>query len=262
MPSPFPGMDPFIEGQKWAGFHTQFVTALGQSLIPALRPRYVVDIEDYVYLTRGEDEPALPIGPDVSVSDTGHGRASAATVRELALAPPPVVRTVPISRRRRQHHLTIRNRQSLNVVTTIELLFPWNKSPGDGREEYLNKRQNVFASGANLVELDLLRGGARLPTREPLAAGDYFAFVCRAPRLPKVEVYALTLRDPMPPVPVPLAAGDADASMRLRAVFSEMYDRAGYDYALEYARPLVPSPGRRDKEWVNERVKSAAERPK
>ncbi len=25
MPSPFPGMDPFIEGQAWEEFHTAFI---------------------------------------------------------------------------------------------------------------------------------------------------------------------------------------------------------------------------------------------
>ena len=54
------------------------------------------------------------------------------------------------------------------MVTVIELLSPWNKTPEAGLAEYLAKRTNVLYSTANLVELDLLRGGERLPTVDPL----------------------------------------------------------------------------------------------
>ena len=50
MPSPFPGMDPFIEGQDWEDFHTRVITALADSLLPGVRPRYVVRVERRVYL--------------------------------------------------------------------------------------------------------------------------------------------------------------------------------------------------------------------
>ena len=46
MPSPFPGMDPFIEGQRWASFHDRLVVAIGDALVPQVRPRYIVDAEE------------------------------------------------------------------------------------------------------------------------------------------------------------------------------------------------------------------------
>lgn len=202
MPSPFPGMDPFIESQRWQGFHAQFVTAMGQALVPQLRPKYVVDVEQYVYVIH------------------------------------------------RQHYLSIQTRESQQVVTVIELLSPWNKSKSGGRKDYLNKRQNVLATMSHLVELDLLRGGVRLPTVERLPAGDYYAFVCRMQQRPKADVYAWTIRVPLPDVPIPLAEGDADAVINLQAIFDETYDRAGYDYALKYDRIIEPRLDKNDAAWA------------
>jgi hypothetical protein len=100
------------------------------------------------------------------------------------------------------------------------------------------------------VEIDLLRGGQRLPTREPLAPADFYAFLCRTERLPQVEVYAWTLRDRLPVVPVPLSGDDPDVPLDLQAAFTTTYDRAGYDYALDYRRPVEPSLDAFAAEWV------------
>jgi len=162
MASPFPGMDPFIEGQRWRDFHTTVITVVREILAPQVRPRYVVEVEEYVYLARGEEDPDRLIEP--------------------------VIHTVPVPTRYRQAFLSIRDRQWHDVVAVIELLSPVNKKRGEGRNEYLVKRSNVFHTPAHLVEIDLLRGGERLPTREPLEPADFYAFVCRTERLPQVEV--------------------------------------------------------------------------
>ena len=252
MPCPFPGMDPFIESQRWRGFHTRFTTVIPEQLTPRVRPRYVVEVEEYVYLARGDEPPERVMEPDVSIVQTnevwqpgtvGNGGAAVAVL--------PVVHTLPMPRRFRQAFLTIRTRDYHEVVTVIELLSPWNKTAGEGRNEYLVKRSNVFATPANLVELDLLRGGERLPTIEPLQPGDYYAFVCRKERLPKADVYAWTLRQPLPPVPIPLAGNDPDVMLDLQAAFSTTYDRAGYDYSLDYRRPLDPPLPPGEAEWLS-----------
>jgi len=72
------------------------------------------------------------------------------------------------------------------------------------RRKYLSKRESILASTTHLVELVLLRGGERLPTVESLPPGDYYAFVCRQKRY-QAEVYAWTLRNRLPAVPIPLA---------------------------------------------------------
>ena len=49
MPSPFPGMDPFLESQEWEDFHTTFNTILRERLGPSLEPDYLVRVERRVY---------------------------------------------------------------------------------------------------------------------------------------------------------------------------------------------------------------------
>jgi hypothetical protein len=50
MPSPFPGMDPFIEGQQWGDFHHSFTEEIRRVLIPQVVPRYLVRVDEYVYI--------------------------------------------------------------------------------------------------------------------------------------------------------------------------------------------------------------------
>ncbi len=249
MPSPFPGMDPFIESRAWKGFHSRFLGNLSDQLVAQLRPRYVVQFEEYVFLARDENQPDRWMEPDLAVieelSDSSLPARSAATA---TLAP--FMHTVALPRQRRQKYLTIRDTELRNVVTVLELLSPANKTPGDGWGEYLVKRSNVFNTPANLVEIDLLRGGKRPLTREPLEPGDYYVFVFRHPRLPHVEVYAWTLRERLPVIPVPLAGDDPDAVLDLQAAFSTTYDRAGYDYALNYRRAVEPPLDEATAEWV------------
>jgi hypothetical protein len=237
MPSPFPGMDPYIEGQRWRDFHTRLITVLGEMLTPNVRPRYIVEVEEYVYLAREDEDPDRLFAPDVAVVEASSQPIAAPAAVVLA---EPAIHTVPMPARYRQAFLTIRDRQMQNVVTVIELLSPWNKAAGQGRNDYLGKRWNVFYSLANLVEIDLLRGGQRLPTREPLAPADYYAFVFRRRNVPQVEVYSCTLRDRLPTIPIPLAVEDPDVTLDLQAALTTTYDRAGYDYALDYSRPVAP----------------------
>ena len=258
MPSPFPGMDPFIESQRWKDFHTTFITVIREMLMPRVRPRYVVDVEEYVYLAREDEDPDRLLEPDLALIDTDRDWvASPRSAGSAAVAIKPVLHTVSVPKRFRQAFLTIRNRESQNVVTVIELLSPWNKTAGEGQTEYLVKRSNVFCTPAHLVELDLLRGGRRLATREPLGPADYYVFLCRKERLPRIEVYGWTLRQPLPAIPIPLAGEDPDVELDLQAAFTMTYDRGGYDYALDYRRAVEPPLEPATAEWA----RSLIERP-
>ncbi|BCW95219.1 MAG: DUF4058 family protein [Fimbriimonadales bacterium] len=138
-----------------------------------------------------------------------------------------------IGREQRERYLTIVSLSNREVVTVIELLSPANKRAGsDGRREYLRKREQILQSAVHLVEIDLLLKGERLPTVEPLPAGDYYAFVSRSECRPAVEVYYWRLNEPMPTIPVPLLPDDADALLNLQAVYEEVLARARYDVWL------------------------------
>ncbi len=212
MPSPFPGMDPFIEPHRWEGFHTHFLVELARTLVPRVRPRYVVETEER-------------------------------TDEEL-----------------RETFLTVRDAATREVVTVIEMLSATNKRPGsDGRAQYLRKRKSVLQSRAHLVELDLLRGGQRLPMRTPLPEGDFFAIVSRSPRRPAAEVFAWTVRQSLPSIPVPLSGSDPDVTLDLQAVMDATYDGLGYDYALNYSQPVVPLLRDADLVWVRQVLSKRAQ---
>ena len=256
MPSPFPGMDPFIEGQVWRDFHSAMLLAIRKALVKLVRPRYVVNVDEYVYLAADHEANETLIAPDVRIFESKPGWPPALpSDGESGVMLQPVIRQTPVPEKNEQIFLEIRTRSGAEVVTVVELLSPWNKASGTGRTEYLNKRHNIAVSPANLVEIDLLRGGPRLPTTTPLPAGDYYAFVSRRDHFPDVEVFAWTLHEQLPCLPIPLAADDADVSVDLQAAFNIAYDDAGYDYSLDYQLAIAPRLSTTDAQSVVEILK-------
>jgi hypothetical protein len=257
MPSPFPGMDSFLEGSPiWTDFHGDFIYAMREALVPKLRPRYIVLAQVHVTVFQEPDEKIGVIVPDVVVIE---GESPLPPETEsggvaTTVAAPAIVR-LAFTQKFQQTYLEIRERETGKLVTVIELLSPSNKrfgSPAWG--EYLKKRDAIFASDVHLVELDLLRGGARMPMGDPLPKGDYYAIISRSYRRPYCEVYAWTIRDPLPTIPIPLLKGDADVLLDLQQVFNTVYDRAGYDYSLDYNREVEPPLSEEDAKWVKERL--------
>jgi hypothetical protein len=245
-------MDPFIESQKWEAFHLQLIAEIARSLVPRVRPRYEVSPEQRIYVERKATEVHRPIRVDAAVLESGSAEWTRESgPRGTAAAIAPATYTLPMPEEKREAFLTIRDRENAEVVTVIEVLSPTIKAPGsDGRQLYLTKRVDVLESATNLIEFDLLRGGARLPTVEPLSPADYYGFVCRSRRRPKADVYGWSLHHPLPMIPVPLAAEDDDVAVDLQAVFTRVYDDYGYDYSLDYRAPIEPPLGAADAEWV------------
>jgi hypothetical protein len=211
-------MDPFIEGQGWKDFRTRLLVHIGETLMPYVRPRYVVEVQERVYFARQPERWEKFIEPDVLVAEPDRERlASGGGVATVtAVATPTVVLPLPVPEEVRERYLRVRDRTSGNVVTVIEVLSPSNKEAGsDGRAKYLRKREAVLVRDVHLVELDLLRSGVRLPALEPLPPADYYAFVARASHRPNAEVYSWTLRQALPVIPIPLADEDPDVSLDL-----------------------------------------------
>lgn len=261
MPSLFPGMDPFLEGDEWESFHTSFIVGIEAALVPELRPDYVVRAERRVYVEHPYENESV-IKPDLTIVRPSRRTAARRSRSVSAVATlEPVECTLPGPVEVHEKYLVIRRLNSLEVVTVIEVLSPGNKREGgEGREEYLAKREEVLQSKTSLVEIDLLRGGSRLPTLEPLPPGDYYSFVCRSRRRRHADVYAWPISHCLPKIPIPLAPGDREASLDLQAVFDEVYDRVGYDYSLDYSRSLTPPPDKTTAKWVRDVLKSQPRR--
>jgi len=253
MPSPFPGMDPYLEAPAgWQEFHSRFINTISDFLVPQLRPRYAVHIERYAYLTALDAE-APHLRPDVSIAQTSpeapRTEGAVATLTEIATA---ILVPLPDIEEVRHYFLEIRELTTQRVVTVIEMLSPFNKRIGDGRTEYLKRRNAILNSDAHLIELDLLREGERVPMGKPLPPADYYAIVSRSYRRPMAEVYAWTIRQKMPTIPVPLLWGEPDVPLDLQGVLTTVYDRAGYDYRLPYDRDPEPPLRAEDAAWARE----------
>jgi hypothetical protein len=251
MPSPFPGMDPFIESQRFDKFHSVYLVTLADLLVPLVRPKYVVDVERYVFLS-AEDEERL-YKPEVSISQAPGEPHPAGGVGTVATLEPRML-SIPLPDEEGQTFLTVRTASDRKVVTMIELLSPVNKDATGGQRAYLSKRANYLRTLANLVEIDLLRGGTRLPSKPPLTEGDYFAYVIRHGDSAHVAGYAWNLQDHLPTIPIPLWERDADVGLDLQKAFDVTYERRGYDYILDYTAPIAPPLPANVQRWAEARL--------
>ena len=70
MPTPFPGMDPYLEHPGlWEDVHTRLIVAIADVLGPQVRPKYRVAVERRTYLAvLGPDEYELVGKPDVLIA--------------------------------------------------------------------------------------------------------------------------------------------------------------------------------------------------
>lgn len=252
MPSPFSGMDPFLEGPTWPDFHNSYLVALRAVLTAKLLPRYLVILDERVVL-----EPLQGDEPHVFVVDVGVSRGESAPVMTapgpgVAVLEPTVL-PQPRFLKVKELFLRILDAESREVVTVIELLSPSNKTARE-RNEYLAKRDRLLEVGVNLLELDLLRGGRRIPTSEPLPPGDYYAFLSRAARPAEVSVFAWTIRDRLPTLPVPLRGEEPDVTVDFQAVFDRTFEEGGFGYRLRYDDALSPSLPASTAAWIRERL--------
>src|SRR5262249_23007813 len=145
--------------------------------------------------------------PDVDIiKEQDLGTSTAAAVIS---APKTVV--LPVVRHEGNKYIKIVDSRSKHLVTVIELLSPANKRPGLDREAYLTKRIDYLSAGVNVVEIDLLRGGQRLPFEgDAPSICDYYALVCRARQMPTAGIWPFSVRDLLPTIPIPLLAADGD----------------------------------------------------
>ena len=127
MPSPFPGMDPYLEQEiLWHDFHERFLPAAAAQISAQVLPRYIVLIDEHVYLYDVELDEGRPIGrPDLAVT-SGREHVVAASPAEAGVIVAPFQVRVPELAEERETFLTVCDRASRQVITVIELLSPTN----------------------------------------------------------------------------------------------------------------------------------------
>jgi len=162
MPSPFPGMDPFLEHPDFfPALHGSMHVYIREALQAVLPPPYFAVVNERLWVQSA----ARYSEPDTDVIRAQQAKAdpqSGDTAVATRTRTEPLVFEVAEDERR-EKYLEIRTRRADSgerVVTTIEILSLSNKMPGEkGRGLYLQKQREVLQSDSHLVEIDLLRAG-------------------------------------------------------------------------------------------------------
>ena len=270
MKSPFPGMDPYLEG-RWRDVHQSLVTYIRDAIQPGLPAALVARTEERVFIDSGDDaERMREFYADVRViSDGWFGAVEPVPPAQLAglggdtaVAEPLLINieAEPMT----EGFVQILEDKTGRVVTVIEVLSPTNKRSGDGADQYVNKRVELERSGVGLVEIDLLRAGRRVQRvperRVPAKARTPYRACVHAGWLKgKAFYYAIPLRAPLPTIRIPLRKGDPEVALDLQAVLDQAYRNGRYnrlDYAVDADPPLVGD----DAKWADELLRAAGRR--
>jgi hypothetical protein len=273
MPSPFPGMDPFLETNPiFQELHTQMLAEMQALLQPQLRPKYVARLERHLSEGSVWDAPQGAVSlerkePDLTVVSPSAGQTHTGSTATLAQPAASAAEELDADelelRKQRRIVIYVQGRPRL-AVTGIELLSPGNKQPGAvAQERYLEKRASALHGGLHWVEIDLLRGGARpqIPVPVPGPA-TYLSYVAQVtPTGWNHLLYAWRLRDPLPVLPIPLL-GEDRAQVDLGRCFAAAYDRIAADEEVDYSAAPPPPLGKSEAAWIDQVLRERGLRKK
>ena len=259
MPSPFPGMDPYLEGYVWPDVHHRLATQISDQLTPHLRPRYVARIEIRMVVDESPQSEVGILYPDVE--NVRSQRRPPPPIPYgggvlVAEAPAPTAASVLVQLPEIEVRLAsveIYDTAQNQLVTAIEILSPVNKRE-PGLMKYRAKWWELRRAGVHILEIDLLRRGQRPLVHARIPDSPYRVTLARAGSS-GVHAWAIQLTEPLPVLPVPLIPPDADVLLDLGLALRSIYDRAAYDLSIDYAAPPPPPEFSADElAWIGAQV--------
>lgn len=253
MKSPFPGMDPYLEGYLWPDVHNHLAAVISELLAPQIAPKYVSRLNTY---TVHDTAPETEIGimyPDVGVlkrynllkePEVAYGTRNNFTEPTVIIpANQAIYLNIPV--------IEIRDVAKNRLITAIEILSPVNKRK-PGMETYQEKRMDLHRSGVHLLEIDLLRRGTRPFVHPHLPQSDYLVLLMRAGTR-KTEAWAFNVNETLPVLPVPLVEPDADVKLDLKHALDLIYERSLYDLSIDYKKDAPPPEFNSEtRDWIRE----------
>lgn len=245
MPSPFPGMDPWLEAPGlFPSVHSQLINRILEALNAVLPQQYIATTNRLVAV-----DPESNREPDVSTfgpDDRPGGFISGEPFAEAGMV---AVLSERVLEPWEQPYLEIVSDEGDRLVTALEVLSPANKTAGDaGRTAYQQKHEEFRLGNVNVVEIDLLRGGTHT-TAAPLAqlrrvlpGFDYHICTTVVGRPLRHFIKPFRMSDPLPPLVVPLDPGVTPVRIELQPLFDRLYDVGRYAQWARYAsrRPDPP----------------------
>jgi Protein of unknown function (DUF4058) len=264
MPSPFPGMDPYLENPEiFPDFHDSVITYLREALQASLPAPYFAALGRRIWI----EVARRSVGPDVQIQRSQAGlssrRHAAAATTDL-VARPVMVKVAHDEFREPFVEIYTRSDEGKRLVTSIEVLSVSNKTQGEqGRELYLRKQREILASKTHLVEIDLLRAGKHV-SAVPLEAAieecgtfDYHVSIRCFEVEDTFSVYPIQLEERLPPIDIPLLPGDPPVTLDLQAVFDRCYDAGPYSREVRYGEDkLIPALSPDQARWASEIIRA------
>jgi hypothetical protein len=246
-------MDPWLERPGfWPDVHDSLIMSLRRALAPLLRPKYYLAVQQRTVIAVVPPEPQ-PLFPDLAVLELD--KSSLAQEEPFAAFVEPILVEIPVHETITEDYLEVVEAASRQVVTIIEILSPSNKRAGEDRQAYISKREKIFRTPMNFVEIDLLRDWSPMPFTVSQTNGHlshYRILVKRNVSVRHAFLYPFSVRDPIPVFPLPLQSGDVEPPVRLGAGLKEIYDEYGYDLYIDYNRPPEPPLSDADAQWAAE----------
>ena len=241
----FPGMNPYLESPyRWPEIHHALISEIARTLNPQLIPKYRAATETRVYI-----DTSLVGIPDVYIRERAQKERLKSSAIALSTKPERVALPAPCEVT--EGYIEIREPINKRVVTVIEVLSPANKRPGEGRNQYLSKRESVLSSATHFIEIDLLRQGEPMPVVGGQQA-DYQILVSCSDQRPSAERYAFNLREQMPQFLIPLDTEEADTEpvLDIKAILNRVCIDTAVDIDIDYTQPPQPAVSSEDFAWI------------
>lgn len=258
MPSPFPGMDPYLENPSlFPDFHHELIARIKQTLNDMLHPRYRARVEERVYISQDDGPPQQRIIPDVSLKLADPSSHSGKKPSSSQMVAEPIELITLIEEEVHEAYVAIYDRSGQHLVTIIEVLSPANKAAGSaGLESYRSKRFQIQHSSTHLVEIDLLRSGVRLLDVPDVPVCDYHIHVSEHGRRPRGWVWPILLNQRLPEIRIPLGPQDEPLAFDIQALVDSAYDASHYEAEIDYRRDPVPPLPVQYASWADDLLKA------
>jgi len=239
MSSPFPGMDPYVVAVE-----------IAKELNRRITPKYFADVEVHTLMEEVSIGTQHHMYFDVALTETAQAETAQApqtTATQPATLEAPIVRPVDLPEQTKLRSVQIFERASEQLVTSVEILSPANKS-GEGLEKYRQKRSRILCSDVHLVEIDLLRRGTRPGVEldmDPIDT-DYILLINRfnGGYIRNSEIWPIAIDQPLPSMIIPLLPPDPDTIVDFTTLVKTIYQDARYDLRIDYTE-RVPAPALR-----------------
>jgi len=128
-------MNPYLEQDGvWRDFHVKFLTAVNERLVPQVRPKYFVKLEEHIYVHELPPEPRRLLGRADLLVASPQAAPGAQVGAGLVEAPAQVELTMQDVER--VPFLEARDRHGGELITVLELLSPSNQRPRGDRDPY------------------------------------------------------------------------------------------------------------------------------